>query len=94
VDEEVWIELPSFVQDGFEVYVNGIAQVESRDYRRDGRRLVFNRELKKEGSLGTWRWLSMLLGIAGTYRQNDVVDVVYEADGRRGVAGDLSLHRS
>jgi hypothetical protein len=93
VEEQVWIELPGVVEDGFEVYVNGVAQVEGRDYRRDGRRLVFSRELKKEGSLGTWRWLSMLLGIAGTYRQNDTVDVVYEAGGRRTVAADLPLLR-
>jgi hypothetical protein len=93
VAEQVWVELPGVVQDAFEVYVNGVPQLEGRDYRRDGRRLVFGRELKKEGRLGTWRWLSMLLGIAGTYRQNDVVDVVYERDGRRSVANDLALHR-
>ena len=28
------------------------------------------------------RWLSMLLGVAGTYRKNDVVDVVYDSGGR------------
>ena len=32
------------------------------------------------------RWLSMLLGIAGTYRKNDQVDFVYTSDGRRLVA--------
>jgi len=89
----VWIVLPDSVRNGFEVYVNGVAQAEGRDYRRDGNRLVFTRELKKEGRLGTMRWLSMLLGIAGTYRQNDTVDVVYEQGGRRSVAADLPLHR-
>jgi hypothetical protein len=28
----------------------------------------------------------MLLGIAGTYRKHETVDVVYEVDGRRTVA--------
>jgi hypothetical protein len=31
----------------------------------------------------------MFLGIAGTYRQNDTVDVIYEAGGRRLVASGL-----
>jgi hypothetical protein len=29
--------------------------------------------------------------VAGTYRQNDSVDVVYEIDGRRAVASGLPL---
>jgi hypothetical protein len=36
--------------------------------------------------------LSLFLGVAGTYRQNDSVDVVYEAvGGRRVVAAGLPL---
>jgi hypothetical protein len=85
------IELPSYVPDSFEVFVNGIPQVAGRDYRLEGRTLVFTRSLAKEGRLGTMRWLSMLLGVAGTYRQNDSVDLVYEADGRRLVATDLPI---
>ncbi len=77
----------------FEVFVNGVPQVEGRDYRRDGRSLVFDRPLAKEGRLGKIRWLSMLLGVAGTYRQNDSVDIVYELDGKRLVATDLAIRR-
>jgi hypothetical protein len=33
----------------------------------------------------------MLLGIAGTYRPNDTVDVAYEYDGKPGVAADLPV---
>jgi len=73
--------------------VNGVPQVEGRDFRREGQQLVFDRPLAKEGRLGTIRWLSMFLGIAGTYRQNDSVDVVYEQDGRRMVATGLSIVR-
>jgi len=47
--------------------------------------------LKQEGRLGFWRWTSIFLGVAGTYRQNDSVDVVYEANGRRAVAAKLKL---
>jgi hypothetical protein len=34
----------------------------------------------------------MFLGVAGTYRQDDSVDVVYEVGGRRIVATALPLH--
>jgi hypothetical protein len=87
------VEVPSYVTGDFEVFVNGVPQVEGRDYRRQGRTLVFDKSLAKEGRLGAIRWLSMLLGVAGTYRQNDSVDVVYELDGKRLVATDLPIAR-
>jgi hypothetical protein len=93
VAEQARVEVPPYVAGEFEVFVNGVPQVEGRDFRRDGNTLVFNRSLAKEGSLGAMRWLSMLLGVAGTYRQNDSVDVVYEAGGKRLVATDLPISR-
>jgi hypothetical protein len=51
-----------------------------------GAELIFRRALAQEGRLGPIRWLSMLLGVAGTYRKHETVDVVYEVDGRRTVA--------
>jgi hypothetical protein len=75
------------------VFVNGVPQQEGKDFEVDGNTLVFERSLAKEGRLGFWRWLSMFLGVAGTYRQNDSVDVVYERGGRRVVASDLSINR-
>jgi hypothetical protein len=85
------VQLPPHVSRPLEVFVNGVAQQEGRDYSREGRFLVFARPMAKEGRLGFWRWLSLFLGIAGTYRQNDSVDVVYEADGRRLVATGLPI---
>ncbi len=85
------MRLPDAVGRPFEVYVNGVAQREGRDFDVKGRTLVFRRELKQEGRLGFWRWTSIVFGVAGTYRQNDVVDVVYESGGRRGVASGLPV---
>jgi hypothetical protein len=79
------IRLPAAVGDRYEVYVNGVPQRAGRDFDRIGDELVFRRELAQEGRLGPIRWLSMLLGIAGTYRKHETVDVVYEVDGRRTV---------
>ena len=65
--------------------MNGVRQQEGKDFRRVGSELVFPRRLAREGQLGFWRWLSLFLGVAGTYRQNDTVDLVYDAGGRRQV---------
>jgi hypothetical protein len=86
VDERSRVELPSGVGDEYEVYVNGVRQELGRDFDRIGDELVFRRTLAREGRLGAIRWLSMLLGIAGTYREHETVDVVYDAGGRRTVA--------
>jgi hypothetical protein len=83
------VRLPDVVGRPFEVYVNGVAQREGHDFDVRGRTLVFRRELKQEGRLGFWRWTSIVFGVAGTYRQNDVVDVVYETAGRRSVISGL-----
>src|SRR5689334_1915182 len=85
------VQLPDGVGESFEVFVNGVVQQQGRDFRREGDELVFDRELAREGRLGFWRWLSLFLGVAGTYRQNDSVDVVYQHDGRRIVATSLPL---
>ena len=85
------MQLPAGVGERLEVFVNGVAQQPGRDFRREGDELVFDRSLAREGRLGFWRWLSLFLGVAGTYRQNDSVDVVYEQGGRRVVAAGLPL---
>ena len=69
----------------FEVFVNGVPQRPGDDFEQVGRSLVFRRELAQEGQLGFWRWLSLFLGVAGTYRKHDTVDVVYSAGGGRTV---------
>ena len=85
------VRLPADVVRPFDVFVNGVAQEEGRDYRIEGRTLVFDRELKTEGRLGFWRWLSLWVGVAGTYRQNDSVDVAYRRNGEPVVATKLPL---
>ena len=85
------VRLPADVVRPFDVFLNGVKQEEGRDYRIDGRTLLFDRELQTEGKLGFWRWLSLWVGIAGTYRQNDSVDVAYRRNGKPVVAARLPL---
>ena len=85
------VRLPADVVRPFDVFVNGVEQREGRDYSIEGRTLVFERELKTEGKLGFWRWLSLWVGVAGTYRQNDSVDVAYRRNGKPVVASRLPL---
>ena len=88
---EARVSLPQGMGASFEVYVNGVRQQPGVDYVREGDELVFRRRLANEGKLGLLRWASLFFGIAGTYRQNDSVDVVYDAGGRRVVATGLPI---
>ena len=79
------VELPSHVEGTFDVFVNGVPQTRGVDYEQLGRRLVFQSELAPEGKLGLWRWISLFFGVAGTYRKNDTVDIVFTRNGQRTV---------
>lgn len=83
------VDLPTNVPDVFDVFVNGVRQDRGVDYEVVGRTLVFPRPVAQEGRLGFWRWLSMWLGIAGTYRAHETVDIAFESGGRRDVVTGL-----
>jgi hypothetical protein len=90
--EGAWtVPLPAEAEQPFDVYVNGVLQRPGTDYEVFGRELRFTRPLAKEGRLGLLRWASMFFGVAGTYRKNDSVDVVYDVGGRRTVASALPI---
>jgi hypothetical protein len=84
------VSLPPGVRPPFDVYVNGVHQEEGVDYELVDGRLVFERELRKEGKLGFWRWFLGAWGV-GTYRQNDSVDVRFELDGRPSLLEGLEI---
>jgi len=65
------------VAEPFDVYVNGVVKRRGTDYEVRGSTLLFSDELRSEGRLGFWRWTSLWLGVAGTYRKDDKVDVVH-----------------
>jgi hypothetical protein len=84
------VRLPRDVREPYEVFLNGVAQRLGTDYTVREGALVFDRELRKDHISG-WRWLLGAWGV-GTYRQNDSVDVRYEAaDGSPRVAEALDI---
>jgi len=85
VESASQIDLPEGVTAPFHVFVNGVEQHPGADFDQIGTTLVFRRKLAPEGRLGFWRWLSLFLGVAGTYRKNDTVYVVYSDGGKRRV---------
>ncbi|MGH3024717.1 MAG: hypothetical protein ACRDNI_13745 [Gaiellaceae bacterium] len=90
--DDAWtVPLPADVTEPFEVFVNGVRQEAGTDYEAVGGVLWFAKPLAREGRLGLMRWASMFLGVAGTYRKNDSVDVVYDVGGRRTVASGLPI---
>ncbi|HEY7561702.1 MAG TPA: hypothetical protein VH650_05975 [Gaiellaceae bacterium] len=90
--DEAWIvPLPPGATEPFEVFVNGVRQEAGADYTVELETLRFTKPLAHEGRLGFMRWASMFFGVAGTYRKNDSVDVVYDVDGKRTVAAGLPI---
>jgi hypothetical protein len=86
--------MPQAVRPPFRVFVNGVEQRAGADYTVEGNHLLFNRSLAQEGRLGFWRWGLIVLGIAGTYRRHDNVDVQYTLNGRPTVATGLPVETS
>ena len=84
------VRLPRDVRDPYQVYINGVRQQLGVDFSVREGALVFQKDLRKDRISG-WRWLLGAWGV-GTYRQNDSVDVRYEAaDGSPRVAEALEI---
>ena len=84
------VRLPRGAEPPIVVYINGVAQTEGADYIvRDGA-ILFSRPILKE-QVGGMRWLAMLLGLFGTYRKNETVDVEYRLGGETKLASDIEI---
>jgi len=84
------MRLPRGAQPPVVVYVNGVQQVEGEDYLVRAGEVVFSRPIVKE-RVGGMRWLAMLLGLFGTYRKHETVDVEYRLGGRVKLASDVEI---
>ena len=84
------VKLPAGVREPYQVFINGVPQHEGTDFQAKGHTLMFERELRKD-RISKRRWLLGAWGV-GTYKQDDSVDVRYEAaDGTPRVAEGLEI---
>ena len=85
------VRLPRGAEPPYGVFINGVRQQQGPDYRVRGREIVFTRPIVKEGKVSGVRWFAMLLGLFGTYRKHEVVDVEYRVLGEVKLASDLEV---
>jgi hypothetical protein len=85
------VRLPRGAEPPYAVFLNGVRQSEGPDYRVEGREIVFSRPIVKEGKVSGFRWMAMFLGLFGTYRKHEVVDVEYRRAGKAALASDLEV---
>jgi hypothetical protein len=87
------VRLPAGAEPPFTVYVNGLVQNEGTDYDVESSRgqIVFSRPILKEEKLSGLRWLSMLIGVVGTYRKNETVDIEYRVGDEVKLASDVEV---
>lgn len=85
------VKLPRGAQPPIRVYINGIEQAEGTDYALGEGEVVFTEPIIKEGKLGGLRWLSMSIGLFGSYRKHETVDVEYRLGPKTHLASDLEV---
>jgi hypothetical protein len=83
------VKLPAGAAPPFTVFINGVEQ-SPQSYRIEGGEIVFNRPIVKE-KVGTGRWLAMYLGLFGTYRKNETIDLQFTKGGRIELRSDLPV---
>jgi hypothetical protein len=86
------VKLPRGAAPPYAVFVNGLEQAEGDDYDVRRGEIVFRRPIVKE-KVGRGRWLAMYLGLFGTYRRNETVDVQFTRDGRTELASDVKIEQ-
>ena len=85
------VRLPRGAEPPIKVYVNGVEQTEGTDYARTRGEVVFSRPILKEEKLGFLRWASLWIGLVGTYRRDETVDVEYRLGGQTKLASDVEI---
>jgi hypothetical protein len=82
--------LPRGAEPPIRVYVNGVERREGVDYALRGGEVVFNHPIVKE-KVGAGRWMAMYLGLFGTYRKHETIDVEYRLGGEVKLASDVEI---
>jgi hypothetical protein len=84
------VKLPAGAEAPYAVFINGIEQREGADYEMRAGEILFTRQIVKE-KVGTGRWLAMYLGLFGTYRKDETIDLQFQRDGKIELTSDLPI---
>jgi len=86
------VKLPPGAEAPYAVFVNGVEQRQGNEYDLRAGEIVFRREIVKE-RVGAGRWLAMYLGLFGTYRKNETIDLQFQRNGKVELISDVEVER-
>ncbi len=86
------VRLPRGAEPPFAVFINGVEQREGADYSVRAGVIVFGRQIVME-KVGAGRWLAMYLGLFGTYRKNETIDLQFTRNGKVELASDMPVEQ-
>ena len=84
------VRLPRGAKEPIRVHVNGVEQTRGTDYEIRNGEIAFKRPIIKE-KVTPGRWMAMYLGLFGTYRKNEAVDVEYKLSGETKLLADAEI---
>jgi hypothetical protein len=84
------VKLPAGAEAPYAVFINGVEQREGADYEMRAGEILFSRQIVKE-KVGTGRWLAMYLGLFGTYRKDETIDLQFQRGGKTELVSDLAV---
>lgn len=82
--------LPRGAQEPIRVHINGVEQPRGEVWDVRQGEIVFARPIIKE-SVSRGRWMAMYLGLFGSYRLNEAVDIEYSLGGVPKLAADVEI---
>ena len=82
--------LPRGAQEPIRVHINGVEQPRGEVWDVRQGEIVFARPIIKE-SVSRGRWMAMYLGLFGSYRLNEAVDIEYSMGGEPKLAADVEI---
>ena len=84
------VRLPRGASEPIRVFVNGVEQSRGEAWEIRSGHVVFTRPIVKE-QVSPGRWMAMYLGLFGSYRKNETVDVEYQLGGATKLAADVAI---
>jgi hypothetical protein len=84
------VKLPAGAEAPYTVFINGVEQRQGADYEMRAGEILFSRQIVKE-KVGTGRWLAMYLGLFGTYRKDETIDLQFQRAGKTELVSDLAV---